>query len=56
MEKSLALCKSATFVGEGDSVALYATDWHSMSYAHFKLSKKWPERVILPAPFCHRWQ
>lgn len=42
-----------TFVGESGGVALYSTNHHSMSYAHFDLGKgKWPERVILPATFC----
>jgi DNA polymerase III sliding clamp (beta) subunit (PCNA family) len=42
-----------TFVSDGDGVSMYSTDHHSMSHAHFKLSKKWPVRVILPSAFCN---
>lgn len=41
-----------TFMAQGDGVAMYATDHHSMSFAHFKLKTKWPARVILPSLFC----
>lgn len=41
-----------TFMSQGEGVAMYATDHHSMSFAHFKLKSKWPARVILPSLFC----